>query len=142
MSKFRWVALPLWATFSAAAAGQPEAVLEVAVSGIERAEGAILVAACGRAEFLSHDCKYGGQAPAQLGLVVVKIGGVPDGVYAILVLHDLDGDGVLKRTAFGLPAEPVGFGNNAPIKWGPPSFDDSAVTVSGRTATAVTLRNR
>lgn len=142
MSKLSWIVLPVWATFGVAAAAQTEGVLEVAVSGIERAEGVILVAACGRAEFLSHDCKYGGQAPAQLGQVVIKIAGVPDGVYAVLVLHDLDSDGVLRRTAFGLPAEPVGFGNNAKIKWGPPSFDQSAITVSGHTAAAVTLRNR
>ena len=142
MSKLRWIALSVWATCSVASAAPPEVILEVAVSGIERAEGVILVAACGRAEFLSHDCKYGGQAPAHLGQVLIKIAGVPDGRYAILVLHDLDSDGVLKRTAFGLPAEPVGFGNNAPIKWGPPSFEQAAITVSGSTTAAVTLRNR
>ncbi len=120
----------------------PEGTLQVAVLGVERAEGTIFVAACRREEYLSHDCKYGGHAPARIGQVLITVGGVPEGVYAILVLHDLDGDGVLKRTASGLPAEPVGFGNNAQIKWGPPSFIQSAVTVSGSTRTAVTLRNR
>lgn len=127
---------------SVAFAAPFEVTLEVAVSGIERAEGKILVAACGRSEFLSFECKYGGQAPAQMGRVLITISGMPEGVYALLVLHDMDGDGVLKRTFLGLPAEPVAFGNNAQIKWGPPSFDQSAITVSGHTAAAVTLRNR
>ncbi len=139
----RWIVLPFFVTCSAVSSAPLEQVsLQVAVSGIERAEGVILVAACGRAEFLSNDCKYGGQARAQLGQVLITIGGVPEGTYAILVLHDLDGNGVLKRTAFGLPAEPIGFGNNAQIKWGPPSFDQSAIVVSGHTVAAVTLRNR
>lgn len=143
MSKLRWtVVVPLLFFQSASFSAPPEVTLQVAVSGIERADGVILVAACNREDYLAGECKYGARAPAQLGRVVVTLSGLPEGTYAIKVLHDLDGDGVLKRTALGLPSEPVGFGNDAQVKWGPPSFEQSAVKVSGSTVAAITLRNR
>lgn len=121
----------------------PEAAtLEVVVGGIEHSGGEILVGVCTPDQYAARDCKHGGEARARLGSVVVIVKGLSEGTYGILVLHDLDGDKVLKRTRFGLPAEPVGFGNDAPLRWGPPSFEQSAVAVRGHTVTTVTLRNR
>lgn len=57
--------------------------------------------------------------------------GVPHGRYAIVAFVDLDGDGELDRGAFGLPIEPIAYGNDAKPRLGPPPFDACAVEVAG-----------
>jgi uncharacterized protein (DUF2141 family) len=51
--------------------------------------------------------------------------GVPYGEYALVVLHDEDGDGELARGWQGLPTEGLGFSSGARIHFGPPSFEDA-----------------
>jgi uncharacterized protein (DUF2141 family) len=41
---------------------------------------------------------------------------------------------MLKKNIVGFPTEPIGFSNNARIRFGPPSFDDARIIVeSGKT---------
>jgi uncharacterized protein (DUF2141 family) len=54
---------------------------------------------------------------------------------AIAVFQDLNGDGVLTKSAFGIPVEPYGFSNDARGVFGPPSFSSAAVKVSKETDT-------
>ena len=54
---------------------------------------------------------------------------IPIGQYGIAVFQDIDGDKSLKTNFIGLPAEPIGFSNDAPIKFGPPSFADAKIDV-------------
>ncbi|MDG2528347.1 DUF2141 domain-containing protein [Caulobacter endophyticus] len=66
---------------------------------------------------------------------------LPAGTYAVRVYHDVDGDGRLGTNAFGIPAEPYGFSNDAKVGMGPPPFEAAAFTVApGENAHAVTLR--
>ena len=48
--------------------------------------------------------------------------GLPTGVYAVGIFHDLNGDGALSKNFLGMPKEPFGFSNNARARFGPPSF--------------------
>jgi uncharacterized protein (DUF2141 family) len=54
---------------------------------------------------------------------------VPVGQYAIAVFQDEDRNKKLKTNFIGYPIEPIGFSNDAKIKFGPPSFDDAKVSV-------------
>lgn len=45
------------------------------------------------------------------------------GVYAIAVYHDANGDHDFNRNAVGMPTEGFGFSNDAPTKFGLPSFE-------------------
>ena len=45
------------------------------------------------------------------------------GAYAIAVYHDANGDQDFNRNAVGMPAEGFGFSNDAPTRFGLPSFD-------------------
>jgi uncharacterized protein (DUF2141 family) len=49
---------------------------------------------------------------------------------AIAVFQDIDGNGVLSKNQFGIPAEPYGFSNNARSNFGPPSFSQAAFVVN------------
>jgi uncharacterized protein (DUF2141 family) len=61
---------------------------------------------------------------ARAGAVQVRFEGVPDGPFAISVLHDEDSDFRMDTGLFGIPTEGYGFSRNAHAPFGPPSFDD------------------
>jgi uncharacterized protein (DUF2141 family) len=141
----RPLATPTLATLTLAVCASPLAAgtLDVRVSGIEQPRGEILVALCTADEYLVRDCTHGGAAPADGGAVTIAVRDIPPGRYAVLVLQDLDGDRRLKRNLLGMPQEPVGFGNDASMRFGPPKFDAAAVDVAeGTSSTRVQLRYR
>lgn len=47
---------------------------------------------------------------------------LPEGEYAAIAVHDLNGNGVLDHSWIGLPAEPLGFSSGCRPRFGPPSF--------------------
>ncbi len=61
------------------------------------------------------------------------------GHYAIVAFLDLDGDAELDRGAFGMPLEPIAYGNDAEPKLGPPPFKSCLVEVPESGAAAVML---
>lgn len=66
---------------------------------------------------------------------------LPLGNYAIAAIHDSNSDGKLNTNPLGLPSEGFGFSNNPPLRFGPASFADSQVFVSG-TKTVVQIQMR
>jgi uncharacterized protein (DUF2141 family) len=63
---------------------------------------------------------------------------VPEGAFAISVLHDEDGDRKLKTGILGIPREGIGFSRDARGLMGPPKFQDARLTLeSGQCATVV-----
>ena len=103
--------------------------LEVTITGVRSGAGHVLVAVCDRASFLQPTCRYHASAPAQRGAVTVVLTGLPAGTYAAQAYQDENDNKKIDRTFFGLPAEGIGFSNDAPMRFGPPSFDASAFTV-------------
>ena len=109
--------------------------------GLHSTAGHVLVAVCARDEFLQPTCRHIARAPAALGAVTVRIAGVPPGTYAAQAYQDENDNGKLDRTLFGIPKEGLGFSNDAPMRFGPPSFADAAFTVGPSGASlAFTIR--
>ena len=54
---------------------------------------------------------------------------VPEGTYAVGVIHDENMDGKLGKNALGIPNEGYAFSNNARGTFGPPSFSDASFSV-------------
>jgi uncharacterized protein (DUF2141 family) len=54
---------------------------------------------------------------------------LPYGTYAISVLHDENGNRKMDKNFIGIPKEGFGTSNNPKIRRGPPSFDESRVTL-------------
>ena len=50
------------------------------------------------------------------------------GTFALAVYEDLNGDGTLNRSRFGVPTEPYGFSNNARSNRGAPSFQEAQLS--------------
>ena len=63
------------------------------------------------------------------------------GTYAIALLHDENDNGRADRALSMIPREGFGFSRDAPVRMGPPSFADAAITV-GATAMRQTIRMR
>ncbi len=105
------------------------AVVEIAVTGVVQARGHIHVDLCTEDTFLKDDCPYEGSAVAKPGSTVVTITGVPPGEYAAQVFHDEHDDGKVRRTVLGIPTEPIGFSNDAPLHVHGPKFKEAAFAV-------------
>ncbi|MEO0601452.1 MAG: DUF2141 domain-containing protein [Myxococcota bacterium] len=70
---------------------------------------------------------------ARDGIVVCRFEQVPAARIAVAVRHDVDGDGKLDTNLLGIPKEPYGFSNNAPLRtFGPPRFEDASVARTPR----------
>lgn len=118
---------PVWLVlWVALAPGAGAATLEVAVGNVRNDRGHVRVAVCPQALFLSDKCTLVGAAKARPGEVLVTIPDVPPGIYAAQSFHDENDNDDLDRTLFGLPKEGIGFSNDAPFRFGPPSFGDAA----------------
>jgi uncharacterized protein (DUF2141 family) len=64
------------------------------------------------------------------GRAVVRFESVPATRVALAALHDEDGDTVMKTGFFGQPKEGYGFSRDAPVRMGPPDFDDAAIDLA------------
>jgi uncharacterized protein (DUF2141 family) len=116
--------------------------LDVEVTGVEDDRGLVRVAVCTPETFTTKRCPFVAAMPAQPGSVIVSFAGIPPGRYAVQAYHDEEGNGRLRRGLFGLPAEAIGFSRDAPLRLGPPRFDDAAIDViEPKTTTKLRLRH-
>ena len=116
------------------------ATVEVRVGGVVAGKGKINVAVCDREHFLK-ECVYHASAPAQpnaAGETVVTVPNVPAGTWAVLAYQDENSNDELDRL-LGIPRENYGCSREARGYFGPPGFDDAAVTVKDP-STVVTVR--
>ena len=68
---------------------------------------------------------------------------VPPGAYAIILYHDENSSGKLERGGLlGMPTEGYAFSNDAPVRFGPPSFEAMRIDVApgARVVTAMQMR--
>ncbi|XUU61466.1 DUF2141 domain-containing protein [Erythrobacter sp. HA6-11] len=64
--------------------------------------------------------------------VTLTFTGVKPGRYSIALLHDENDNGKADRALLGMmPKEGFGFSKDAPVRMGPPSFDDAAFDFTG-----------
>ena len=121
--------------------------LIVRVDNIKEA-GEIHIAIYDSAEAFEADRgEKGGAAPGitQGTIEMVEPGsvtyryGLPPGTYAIGIFHDANLNNRLDNYFFGVPREQYGFSNNARGFMGPPSFEDAAFLVEGKTEISIGL---
>ena len=107
------------------------ASLTIEVGGLRNNKGAIIVGIYDSSESFPKV----GQAVRRVELVlsdtkpVTEVDNIPEGQYAVALLHDENQDGKLNKNLFGIPKEGYGFSNNAKAKLGPPSFKDASFKV-------------
>ncbi len=118
-----------------AAEGPEGARVIVQVEGLRNDRGQVLACLTTQPRRFP-DCRADAQA-RKLSIransaTVLDFGPVPDGRYAISLLHDENGNGKADM-ALMIPREGFGFSRNAPVRMGPPSFASAAFAVAGAT---------
>lgn len=115
--------------------------VQVRVLNVADAAGSVRVAVCVADQWLKPSCARGARAPAHPGVVAITVHDVPPGTYGVLAHHDRNDDGQVNRNLLGMPTEGIGFSRDAPMRFGPPHFEDAALQVgSGAVMADVTLR--
>ncbi|MEO8102712.1 MAG: DUF2141 domain-containing protein [Betaproteobacteria bacterium] len=99
--------------------------IDVDITGITEQKGEILVALFNQAEGWPRKGTGTTRARAQVGKVRVSFTDLPEGDYAVSVIHDRNSNGKLDANLIGMPTEPYGFSNDVAGKFGPPSFDQA-----------------
>ncbi|KHK92250.1 DUF2141 domain-containing protein [Novosphingobium malaysiense] len=113
------------------------------VTDLRSTKGQVLACLTARADAFP-DCEKDPQArtlivPARNDLQL-DFGHVPDGEYAISLVHDENGNGKMDKRLI-IPREGFGFSRDAPVRMGPPPFDRAAFAVDGD-AIRLTIRMR
>lgn len=115
--------LPLLLALAAAPALAAD--LQVHVEGISTQRGRVVVFV-----FDSKAAWEAARAPARRervppdgdGDLDVRLTGLPPGEYAVMVLHDTDGNGKFDTGPFGIPRDDYGFSND-PVVFSKPRFE-------------------
>jgi uncharacterized protein (DUF2141 family) len=66
---------------------------------------------------------------------------LPPGNYAVAVFHDRNSNGSLDKNLLGIPSEGFGFSNDALGTFGPPSFNEAAITLKENKSIRINLRH-
>ena len=118
------------------------ATLEIVVRAVHDDRGQVRIGVCRRDEFLSETCAHHAVVAASAGEVRASIADVPPGTYAVAAYQDIDGSGRLRRTFFGMPQEDLGFSRDPVLRFGPPSFQQSAIVITGADCRVVLTLHR
>ena len=121
------------------AAAAQTATLRVEITNVRNAKGVVRVDLCQQSEFLKK-CRIFTDVKAASGTVVATFANVAPGSYAIATTHDENNNNKVDRGLFGIPKEGVGFSNDAPIRFGPPSWPDARFDVGGNKAISLKMR--
>jgi uncharacterized protein (DUF2141 family) len=118
-----------------AADGPATAALTVHFIGLKTSQGAVMLAVY-NSEAAYENSATGSEAATrtakleiQDGAAVTTLADLPPGQYAIKAFHDLNGDAKLNTNLFGIPTEPVGFSNDAPVHMHAPSWKETVFVV-------------
>lgn len=123
MNRFLTAAIAL--SLAAAPAASAE-TLNIDITNIQSATGKVFVALFDANGFSANKSLQGAVAEVSGETVRVSFEGVAPGTYGIKLFHDVNGNGKLDRNLIGIPSEPYGFFNDAPVRMGPPSWADAA----------------
>lgn len=78
---------------------------------------------------------------ARTGEMRVFTSNLPEGDYAVRVMHDVNNNEELDTNFVGLPTEPYAFSNNVTGNFGPPHWNDVKFRLSGSVVQHIKLIN-
>ncbi|NQV57410.1 MAG: DUF2141 domain-containing protein [Rhodospirillales bacterium] len=106
------------------------AELTITVTGLRSDQGMVRLALFDQASEFPKGKKLASlDVPAAKGSVTVRFEDLKPGRYAVAMHHDENGNKKMDTYILGIPKEGYGFANDAPAFFGPPSFDQAAISV-------------
>ena len=104
---------------------------QLVVSGVVPNSGPVRVAVFENPQgFPAHESATKKLAMESDGVALSSHLDVASQTFAVAAYQDLNNDGVLNRSSFGIPSEPYAFSGNSGGQMGPPSFQQAAVAVA------------
>lgn len=118
-----------------------EGRLVVELKGLKSPRGSVALALFDDAESFDsrRDAVRSEFVPLRKKRLRWVVDGLAPGHYALVAYHDRNDNGELDRRAFGIPAEPYAFSNDARGRFGPPGFEAARFEI-GPGSTRVKLR--
>lgn len=123
----------------------PATTVTVDISGLRNAKGAVYLCMTASSKAFPEGC---GKDPARIVASSAAGAGsplvlrnVPAGRYAIVLLHDENGNKKMDKTLF-LPKEGFGFSRDAPVRMGPPKFEAAAFDVAAGKPVRMSMKVR
>ena len=105
--------------------------ITVSIDSIEGDDGSVRVALYSTAESFDANEPFASiSEPATASALTVSFEDVPDGDYAVMLFHDVNGNETLDRNLLGIPREPWAGSLNGRVL-GPPSWHDVRFEVDG-----------
>jgi len=102
--------------------------LEVQIKGMSNSKGKIMVALYDKNSFMKKPLRT---ATAQISRISEGVSlvfdNLPAGEYAISTYHDENNNDRLDTNFLGMPTEKYGFSNNAPARFGAPTFEKAKI---------------
>ncbi|MBP9752931.1 MAG: DUF2141 domain-containing protein [Proteobacteria bacterium] len=135
---FLFIVLNIGLTFSASVKSEEskKTTLTLILKNIKSDDGNICISVWDNPEnYLKNDVKPYKyiKFPAKKEEMKITLKGLENGKsYAIFVHHDKDNVDKVKKGTFGNPLDPIGFSNNAKGMFGPPSYEETLVTVDNK----------
>jgi uncharacterized protein (DUF2141 family) len=108
------------------------------VSGVKPGQGPVRVAVFSQGnDFPNYEqAAVTHSLPSNGPVAEGSLEGLPTGKIALAIYQDVNNDGKLNRSTFGIPTEPYGFSNNARGQYGPPTFQ-AAMLEAGSTPVTI-----
>ena len=115
--------------------------ISVEVQNIKESSGKIGCALYDEADGFPMEASYVAQQwlEADKNGVTCTFDGIPDGIYAISVSHDVNENKETDTNLFGIPKEDWGVTNNVRPKMRAPTFDEAKFEVDGDTQLVVRI---
>lgn len=113
--------------------------LSITVHETKSSEGNICIAIYDESDgFLEFEKVYkSSSVKAHKGTTEITVDDLPNGIYAVAVFHDKNGNDELDTNWLGIPREKMGFSNAKMKTFGPPSFKDCAFQIDSDTKITV-----
>lgn len=118
--------------FSGGAAAGQTAKLEVVIDGFRNGQGLANVVLFNDKKGFPVELDKGYRQLTKKivkGRAILVFEAIPQGRYAVSVIHDEDSDGKMNTNFIGIPKEGFSVSNNAMGSFGPPPFEDAAIEI-------------
>lgn len=110
--------------------------LTVKVNGMTSNEGYILVDVVDS----TNTSVERSRTKAQTNEVSIILDELPNGVYMVHILQDMDNNYEMTSNMIGLPKEPYGFSKDVMGMFGPPDFEDASFEFKSDTTIVINLK--
>jgi uncharacterized protein (DUF2141 family) len=119
-------------------APQQSFTITVTVENSRNDEGKMMFSLSQKDEFMKGAPFKADSVTINDGVATVTFTDVPAGDYAVLVLHDKNGNGIMDFEPNGMPKESYGISNN-PMSYGQPTWQEAKITITEDTALKILI---